>query len=87
MTTMQEVFPVLNWFHREQVKKLRENADKLHWNTLDFSQLDYNLNAELTELAVELSLKNVDAAIKECADVANAAMMIADKLKTCGFDK
>lgn len=87
MTTMQKVLPVLHWFNTIQVEKLEENADKPHWDTLSIDELIFNLNCEFNELSLAISSKDQYEAIRECADIANFAMMIADKLKTCEFDK
>ena len=59
--------------------KLRSNKHKAHWDTVESPWLLNRLEVELDELRdALLTGSNMDV-IKECADVANFAMMIADK--------
>lgn len=75
----------VEWFSTVMLKKLRENRYKQHWSELDLAYLINRLKEELLELEDELpntknNMIDIDAAIFECADVANFAMMVADKL-------
>ncbi len=87
MAQLHEIKSMLIWFHNEMFAKLEENIEKTHWNTSNIRTLIFNLNCEFNELSLAISSRNKDGAIKECADIANFAMMIADKLKNQGFDK
>jgi len=75
----------LEWFVLEMKLKLDINKHKGTWkndaiNRL-FDMLEDEVNelfAEITEL--EISNENI---IKECADIANFAMFIAERAKSC----
>lgn len=65
-------------------KKLQENrhkGDRWGWLSEDSSFLFVKLNRERLELGQALLLSGNDEIIRECADVANFAMMIADKAR------
>jgi NTP pyrophosphatase (non-canonical NTP hydrolase) len=73
--------PELEWFVQQMEQKLKENDHKQHWqNNHPYKLLD-NLYEEAKELeeaiVMNFSAKEI---IKECADVANFAMMIADNV-------
>ena len=65
--------------------KMESVKHKGHWRYVDWGYLIHRLETELEELHGELECGNRDAAIKECVDVANCAMMLADYLKSKGF--
>lgn len=73
----------LEWFVGEMVKKLDENNHKGAWKDLTFNKLLDMLDDEVSELEDEIYElnPNYDNIIKECADVANFAMMIAERAK------
>lgn len=50
------------------------------WRALDLTTLQKLLSDEVAELNGALALGNSAAIVSECADVANFAMMIADKV-------
>lgn len=76
------------------MEKLRQNSHKAHWSTVDHKYLLRRVHNEYIELMGALSdlysskdpIKNEvelrEAIIRECADVANFAMMIADNEQT-----
>jgi hypothetical protein len=65
-------------FAAHMMTKLRANKHKAHWSTVDDWWLVARMELEMEELREALSIGNKSAIIKECADVANFAMMIAD---------
>lgn len=67
------------WFVQYMFNKLRQNEHKKHWRELSEDWLLEALNSEVGELSFALSSGDKDDIIYECADVANFAMMIADK--------
>ena len=70
---------VLMWFTRLMEEVLRDNDFKGGWDNCSNSYLIAKLNEEVDELKAAI-WKDLDAQtiIKETADVANIAMMIAD---------
>ena len=86
MSSMRIMNPRLRWFVRQMQYKLRQNTDKTDARELEFIDLYRLLRGEVNELKLDLEDKINDgyvrdAIIEECADVANYAMMIADKVK------
>lgn len=81
--------PTLEWFKEEQIKKLSEHHDrKRSWREEDINHLADLLGIECNELDEVLpnpfivnQTVDYEAIIKECADVANFAMMIADRAR------
>ena len=68
----------------EMEQKLRENDFRGGWVNDSCRQLIEKLKGEVKELEETLYVENMvynEKAIKECADVANYAMMIADKIR------
>ncbi len=66
------------WFSKMCEKKLSENDKKEHWEKNTPTYLFHRLVQEVAELSEELnSFGQSENIIKECADVANFAMMIA----------
>jgi phosphoribosyl-ATP pyrophosphohydrolase len=71
-------------FTVDMEKKLAENRHKGNregWINTDYQHLFNKLLAETEELQEVLIYKDKDEIISECADIANFAMMIADKAK------
>lgn len=58
--------------------KLRENDHKRHWRYLDRRTLSRRLTEEREELRKAFRIGNPDDVLREAADVANFAMMLAD---------
>jgi hypothetical protein len=93
MTTRELYLPVLDWFFTEVDNKLGlpENIAKESWADMSYDALMDRLSDETDELyfAVDNFLiadedkKNTrrDVVIKEAADVAAFAMMIADRVR------
>lgn len=69
----------LVWFAEEMEKKLRENDHKGGWDGCDPWGLIVRTYEELGELCdAYTSGEDPDTVIREAADVANFAMMVAD---------
>lgn len=76
--------PVVLWFSKQMESKLKENDHKDGWKDTTVSQLLTLLKIEVSELDAEIDTVNEikrEDVIKECADIANFALMIADR---CG---
>lgn len=81
------------WFAKEMEAKLRENDHKDGWQGCRFYQLFPCLLKERDELLLAALPLNLDTMnekltaedacelIRECADIANFAMMIADNIR------
>lgn len=79
-------------FRLAMLEKLNENNHKKHWNEAGIGWLFSRLEDEIKELKFELSrilyndvmfesiINQIEMAKRECADVANMAMMIYDNL-------
>ena len=83
MSSMKVMNPRVRWFAEEMRKKLRENTRKTESRDLSFRKLKGMLNVEMSELTWAIQARNImsaDDVIEECADIANYAMMIADKM-------
>src|SRR5688572_30686483 len=88
---MAEVLPVLSWFRGRMEAKLKQHERKQFWRTapdFDVHVARRRLRDEYIELVKAYAdyrfMPNKDHAeelIKECADVANFAMMIADLVR------
>lgn len=74
--------PTVSAFVDIMLEKLHANDHKSHWCDQTLDHLRACLFDELRELAQELSrvTQDVPAIGRECADVANMAMMIADRV-------
>ena len=67
------------WFGDKMEHKLLANDRKPGWEDLSDVYLLKRLHEEITELEAALGDTSAEAIILECADVANFAMMLADK--------
>lgn len=77
-----KIRPELLTFVVEMENILKQNDDKTHWSKSDFGYLHRRLCEENDELAESLSIgEDPFFIVKESADVANFAMMIADNAK------
>jgi NTP pyrophosphatase (non-canonical NTP hydrolase) len=79
--TAIELRPVVRWFAEQMELKLREkDGHKPSWDKHEVDSLLFDMSGEVLELAKELEPNAPDAAavIREAADVASLAMMIAD---------
>jgi len=79
--------PVVIWFAEWMEVKLEENDHKGGWDDMGFPELIERMKDEIQELESVID-KNIDdpvirarAVLRECADIANFAMMIADNVK------
>ena len=69
----------VKWFSQHMENVLRDNDYKGGWEDIDVGWLLGRLQEEVCELENELHVSNnEEKIIKECCDVANFAMMIAD---------
>ena len=72
-------------------QKLKENDHKDHWSGMHIKTLLERLEMETSELSDDIYRKDdynsddIKYIQRECADVANFAMMIADNLKSLGL--
>jgi hypothetical protein len=99
-TLLTTVRPEVQWFAIEMEKKLALNDHKTGWKDCEVDWLIERLECEVTELKDEwwkrkndfgrnagegfmFTASNQDL-IKECADIANFAMMVADLFKEAG---
>ena len=72
----------LQWFATEMEAKLSENDGKGGWLENDYSYLLKMLKEEVDELEKALiDCSNDPEVVREAADIANYAMMIADKVR------
>jgi len=62
--------------------KLKENDHKQHWSSMPMQYLIGRLAEEQEELREAIEGENSEEILKEAADVANFAMMIADVAKS-----
>ena len=73
------IIPQVLWFSKQMEAKLEANRYKGGWADTSEGWLYERAVGEMRELAVALHSQNPELVIKECADVANFMMMIADK--------
>jgi len=73
--------PVVKWFAEQMEAALKRNDHKSGWLNDDWDELHDRILDETKELYRECGKfsKDEEKIIKEAADVANFAMMIADK--------
>jgi len=67
----------VKWFAELMEEKLKKNDYKLHWKNARFGYLFGRLREETEELYFAEGEEKID----ECVDVANLAMMIADRAR------
>jgi hypothetical protein len=71
--------PAVTWFAGQMEKKLQENDHKGGWGDMTFDELYLRIKKEMQELlGAEMMKKSPEDIIRECSDVANFCMMIAD---------
>ncbi|MGE5572976.1 MAG: hypothetical protein ACM3ZU_08170 [Bacteroidota bacterium] len=78
----QRLRPALSEFAVYMEHKLRRNDHKPDWRTCSLAYLRGRLNQELAELDEAVQSGDPYRIYDECADVANFAMMIADRAKS-----
>lgn len=89
-----EIRKEVQWFAEQMEKKLKENDHKKHWHSIKGGQLLESIRKKhhkcfyiFDDIGFQVSQsgkaknESIDALIKECAGIANSAMMIADKVK------
>ena len=80
-----DIRPEVRWFAEQMEARLRANDHKTGWLDCNDSWLLGRLREELEELAGEVlawgESRRPEYVVKEAADVANFAMMIADKAR------
>lgn len=85
--TREERTEAAIWFVQEMLTQLSDNEHKSSWRKDSYKTLRSRLLHELEEMEDELFYDHnkyrldLRALISECADVANFAMMIADKAR------
>ncbi len=99
-TLLTTVRPEVQWFAIEMEKKLALNDHKTGWKDCEVDMLIGRLKEETQELEDEwwkrkndfgrsagegfMFVSSNEDLIKECADIANFAMMVADLFKEAG---
>jgi NTP pyrophosphatase (non-canonical NTP hydrolase) len=81
-----KVRPSVQWFAQQMEMKLQENDHKQHWSECDSDYLISRMEQEMDELLKALidyrfGKGTKEEVIKEAADVANFAHMIADNMR------
>jgi NTP pyrophosphatase (non-canonical NTP hydrolase) len=71
----------VRWFAQQMETKLREHDDRGGWHQCEQGWLLARLTDEAVELMEAIKKSDHEAVISEAADVANFAMMIADKAR------
>lgn len=69
-------------FSELMTQALIKNAHKDGWSGCNVRWLVGRLGEEVEELDNALSIRNWQEAIEECADIANFAMMVAERIAT-----
>ena len=73
---------VVQWFAARMLDKMQVHRHKgATWRQERVSRLFKRMLGEIEELAEAMAARDKDAIIKECADVANFVMMIADNAR------
>jgi hypothetical protein len=71
----------ISWFATEMLSQLQTNLHKGGWEQSDMGELLWLLDKASKDLTEVIYKEPADAAITKAADVANFAMMIADRLR------
>lgn len=69
----------VDWFAKQMERKLKKNDHKGGWKRCELQYLSMRLTQERKELTEAIASKDTQKIIDECADIANFALMIADK--------
>jgi len=81
---MSKTWPIVMEFARAMEHKLSENkhkGDQEGWRSEGFPFLLHCIDIERRELIESIKQDSLEEGQKECADIANFAMMIYDKLE------
>jgi hypothetical protein len=71
---------VIDWFSNVKMAKLLENSHKGNWENEHIDDLIEHIVIEVDELKDALLVGNHTEIIRECADISNFAMFVADKI-------
>lgn len=71
----------VNWFSRQMEERLRQNDHKSGWQHDNWDALIRRLREETEELIDACRDMGPNSVVRECADIANFAMMIADNAR------
>lgn len=74
---MEQYAPDIQMFVGLMLEKLHKNLHKGRWENLPIAQAEVLLMGEVKELNTALRDESSDAIVREAADVANFAMIIA----------
>ncbi len=85
MEKLKRDLKAVECFKRQMIRKLGDNAHKKHWLKMSYKYLFKHLKEEVGEMEElllddEIPYKHKKVML-ECADIANFAMMIADKAR------
>jgi NTP pyrophosphatase (non-canonical NTP hydrolase) len=80
-----EIRKELRWFVEQMEMKLKANDHRGGWHNEYTEFFLARMNDEYRELVTALEQGDFEAAITECADLANFAMMLADHLHRYGI--
>lgn len=79
MTVSEKRLDTLKWFAGEMLAKQEANMHKGdNWEEVGLGRLFRNLRIETEELAGALMAQDLAEVVRECADVANYCLMLAD---------
>jgi len=85
MEDLKRDLKAVDEFKRQMLRKLGDNTQKKHWLEMSYWYLFRRMEQEMKELERLLLDEKIPHKHKkvtlECADVANFAMMIADKAR------
>ena len=84
---MSEEIQGVDEMAHEMLKKLYSNRDKRHWSEFSQKWLLNRLRQETSELTRAVEAGKPEDIIREAADVANFAMMIADNARASAAEK
>lgn len=79
---IEGVRPEVLWFASIMEEKLKENDHKGGWGDCEITWLIQRIKDEISELESGLLRSDIDKTklIRECADISNFAMMVADNI-------
>ena len=80
--TMEQLRPEVAWFAEQMEMALRRNDHKGGWQDDSVKSLTCRVQDETFELFEAVNAGDVQAIVREAADVANFAMMVADNAQS-----
>lgn len=78
---IEERQDVLSWYQTVQLSKLIENVHKGSWKEKSIPFLIKRMKQEIDELEHAIEIGNHNEIFRECGDIGNFAMFIADKFR------